>query len=97
MQVLVNLFETLNRASGVGEKAERLKRFRLKFLGQDNSWKDHYDLYRLILPNLDKDRPVYGLKETACVTFLLEAFGALIHQSRIAHSPRSAPRNVRRY
>lgn len=72
-QVLVNLFETLNGSPRGASRVKHLKRFRKRVLGSDTSWADHYEVYRLVLPDLDKQ--VYGLKETACVPFLLDALG----------------------
>ncbi|KAK3236919.1 hypothetical protein CYMTET_52971, partial [Cymbomonas tetramitiformis] len=69
---LCELFEKLAEAKK-DKKRKILERFRESFC--PNNSDDHFQFYRLILPQFDRERAVYGLKEAALAEAITQALG----------------------
>ncbi|CAK7345720.1 unnamed protein product [Dovyalis caffra] len=69
--VLVSLFNWISKTKTSSRKRSKFR----KFLDTFCSPSDYFSAIRLILPNLDRERGTYGLKESVLAVSLIDALG----------------------
>ncbi|KAF7837964.1 DNA ligase 4 isoform X1 [Senna tora] len=69
--VLCSLFTWTQRSKSPAKKRSKFR----KFLDSFCKDKNYFSAIRLILPNLDRERGTYGLKESVLATSLIDALG----------------------
>ncbi|XP_054805220.1 DNA ligase 4 [Prosopis cineraria] len=69
--VLCSLFTWTQRSKSSAKKRSKFRKFLDTFCRD----KDYFSAIRLILPNLDRERGSYGLKESVLATSLIDALG----------------------
>ncbi|XP_038889085.1 DNA ligase 4 isoform X2 [Benincasa hispida] len=69
--VLSSLFDWIQRSKSSAKKRSKFR----KFLDTFCTPADYFSAIRLILPNLDRERGTYGLKESVLATCLIDALG----------------------
>uniref|UniRef100_A0A2N9G3C4 DNA ligase n=1 Tax=Fagus sylvatica TaxID=28930 RepID=A0A2N9G3C4_FAGSY len=71
LSVLCSLFTWMQRSKSSGKKRSKFR----KFLDTFCNPRDYFSAIRLVLPNLDRERGSYGLKESVLATCLIDALG----------------------
>nr|XP_034902164.1 DNA ligase 4 isoform X2 [Populus alba] len=69
--ILVSLFNWISKTKTSSRKRSKFR----KFIDTFCSPSDYFSAVRLILPNLDRERGTYGLKESVLAVSLIEALG----------------------
>ncbi|KAJ6857636.1 DNA ligase 4 isoform X1 [Populus alba x Populus x berolinensis] len=69
--ILVSLFNWISKTKTSSRKRSKFR----KFIDTFCSPSDYFSAVRLILPNLDRERGTYGLKESVLAISLIEALG----------------------
>nr|POF07460.1 dna ligase 4 [Quercus suber] len=69
--VVCSLFSWMQRSKSLGKKRSKFR----KFLDTFCNPRDYFTAIRLVLPNLDRERGTYGLKESVLATCLIDALG----------------------
>lgn len=69
--VVCSLFSWMQRSKSLGKKRSKFR----KFLDTFCNPRDYFPAIRLVLPNLDRERGTYGLKESVLATCLIDALG----------------------
>ena len=71
VSVLCSLFEWMLRSKSSAKKRSKFRKFLDNFCGGGH----YFSAIRLLLPNLDRERGSYGLKESVLATSLVDALG----------------------
>ena len=69
--VVCSLFNWMLRSKSSAKKRSKFRKFLDNFCKPD----DYFSAIRLIIPNLDRERGSYGLKESVLATSLIDALG----------------------
>ena len=69
--VVCSLFTWMQRSKSLAKKRSKFR----KFLDSFCNPRDYFTAIRLVLPNLDRERGTYGLKESVLATCLIDALG----------------------
>ncbi|XP_030952468.1 DNA ligase 4 [Quercus lobata] len=69
--VVCSLFTWMQRSKSLAKKRSKFR----KFLDTFCNPRDYFTAIRLVLPNLDRERGTYGLKESVLATCLIDALG----------------------
>ena len=69
--VVCSLFTWMKRSKSLAKKRSKFR----KFLDSFCNPRDYFTAIRLVLPNLDRERGSYGLKESVLATCLIDALG----------------------
>ncbi|KAI4335354.1 hypothetical protein L6164_014007 [Bauhinia variegata] len=69
--VLCSLYTWIQRSKSSAKKRSKFRKFLDSFCRDKN----YFAAIRLILPNLDRERGSYGLKESVLATYLIDALG----------------------
>lgn len=69
--VLCSLFNWMLRSKSAAKKRSKFRKFLDNFCNNG----DYFSAIRLLLPNLDRERGSYGLKESVLATSLIDALG----------------------
>ncbi|KAF5175914.1 Dna ligase, partial [Thalictrum thalictroides] len=70
--VLCSMFNWMQRSKSSSKKRSKFRKFLDNFC---KSADDYFSAIRLLLPNLDRERGTYGLKESVLATCLIDALG----------------------
>lgn len=71
LSVLCSLFDWIQKSKSSTQKRSKFRKFIDTFCKPD----DYFSAIRLIIPNLDRERGSYGLKESILATCLIDALG----------------------
>lgn len=71
LSVLCSLFTWTQRSKSAAKKRAKFRKFLDAFCTDHN----FFPAVRLLLPNLDRERGSYGLKESVLATSLIDALG----------------------
>ncbi|KAK6139800.1 hypothetical protein DH2020_026476 [Rehmannia glutinosa] len=72
--VMVSLFNWMQKSKSSSVKRSKFRKF-LDTFCRPNNGDDYFSAIRLILPNLDRERGSYGLREHVLATCLIDALG----------------------